>query len=291
MARYPTQALSLVLLALNIVVRESPCYAQKSAISSTSSNFPQATYTVKVGSKESPHGYSPAIVYANIGDVIIFEFYPRNHSVVQADFLAPCAPSSKTRYFYSGTFNSFNEYDGVLVGENKTMSWAAQQSKAKEYPYMLVPGQAPPAESDGSPVPTSSSSTTSTTTSTSTSTSTSHPPPPSPELSDGAIAGIVVGCVAVVALIGALLFILGRNRVYRRWLESEDSTSERTRRWTLGAGDGLFSHPSKPPDPRHMSWDGQGMYSQGPDGERQPEMGMARDPRMAELTGSPPPIP
>lgn len=72
---------------------------------------------MKVGSKENPHGYYPTSVYANVGDVIVFEFYPRNHSVVQADFLAPCVPSAKKRYFYSGIFNSFNEYDGVLVGE------------------------------------------------------------------------------------------------------------------------------------------------------------------------------
>ncbi|WEW57248.1 hypothetical protein PRK78_002713, partial [Emydomyces testavorans] len=106
------------------------------------------------------------------------------------------------------------------------MTWNAQYSKALKYPYMLVPGEAPPAEGNGGQA--------------------SPPAPPSPSpphhspsstLSSGAIAGLVVGCVSIVAILGALFFLLGRNRVYRKWLTSEDgsnsTSNEHTRRWAM----------------------------------------------------------
>ncbi|PYI02524.1 hypothetical protein BO78DRAFT_400434 [Aspergillus sclerotiicarbonarius CBS 121057] len=212
-----------------------------------------ATHTVQVGSKEDPHQYSPHNITAAVGDIIVFEFYPRNHSVVKADYNAPCVPASGT-IFYSGSFNSFNEQDGELVGPpptwslvvndttptffyctaidscigngmvgvinpNATMTWETQYEKAKTYPYMLVPGQSMPAE--GTIPPTSSATSSSTP-----SPSTSHS-----GLSTGAIVGIVIGCVAFVGLLGALFFVLGRNRVYKKWMSSEDGRHERTARW------------------------------------------------------------
>ncbi|KAL4892238.1 hypothetical protein BDV59DRAFT_54799 [Aspergillus ambiguus] len=89
-----------------------------SSIGTTSSKTTSAsvaTHTVKVGSKEDPHQYSPHDITANVGDVIEFQFYPRNHSVVKADYLAPCVPASGD-IFYSGAFNNFNEKNGQLVG-------------------------------------------------------------------------------------------------------------------------------------------------------------------------------
>ncbi|KAI9039290.1 cupredoxin domain-containing protein [Aspergillus affinis] len=225
-----------------------------SASKTTSSTTGTATHTVKVGSKEDPHQYSPHNITANVGDVIIFEFYPRNHSVVRADYLAPCVPASKD-VFWSGEFNKFNENNGQLIGPpptwslvvndtaptffyctaidscigngmvgvinpNSSMTWEAQYEKAKDYPYMLVPGQSPPAEGDqpngtSSPSPSSSSN------------------GGGGGLSGGAIAGIVVGCVAFVAILIALFFALGRNRIYKKWMSSEDGRTERTAQWAL----------------------------------------------------------
>lgn len=74
-----------------------------------------ATHTVQVGPKSSPHAYVPHSLTANPGDVVVFEFYPTNHSVVKADFLAPCQPADGI-YFYSGMFNSFTQNNGQLVG-------------------------------------------------------------------------------------------------------------------------------------------------------------------------------
>jgi plastocyanin len=57
----------------------------------------------------------PSNFTANVGDVVVFEFYPTNHSVVKADFDAPCVPASG-EIFWSGMFNTFDEQDGQLVG-------------------------------------------------------------------------------------------------------------------------------------------------------------------------------
>lgn len=81
----------------------------------TSTKTGPATHTIKVGPKVDPHQYVPPSVKADVGDVILFEFYPRNHSVVQADYLAPCVPGTGD-IFYSGVFNDFEEEDGALVG-------------------------------------------------------------------------------------------------------------------------------------------------------------------------------
>ncbi|OJJ75515.1 hypothetical protein ASPBRDRAFT_37809 [Aspergillus brasiliensis CBS 101740] len=216
-----------------------------------------ATHTVQVGSKADPHQYSPHNVSAAVGDIIVFEFYPRNHSVVKADYLAPCVPASG-EIFYSGIFNSFNEEDGQLVGPpptwslvvndteptffyctaidscigngmvgvinpNSTMTFESQYNRAKTYPYMLVPGQSIPAEGTVSP--------TSTSTSISTSSPSNTPSSGSTSLSTGAIVGIVIGSVAFIAILGALFFLLGRNRVYQQWMSSQDGRHERTARW------------------------------------------------------------
>lgn len=82
---------------------------------STTTSTGSVTHTVQVGPKSSPHAYVPHNLTANPGDVVVFEFYPTNHSVVQADFGAPCVPASGS-YFYSGMFNSFSENNGQLIG-------------------------------------------------------------------------------------------------------------------------------------------------------------------------------
>ncbi|KAL5361195.1 hypothetical protein BJX96DRAFT_176012 [Aspergillus floccosus] len=234
-------------------------------IASTTTSASVTTHTVKVGSKEDPHQYSPHSITADVGDVVEFQFYPRNHSVVKADYLAPCVPASGN-IFYSGSFNNFNEQNGQLIGPppswylvvndtqptffyctaidscmkngmvgvinpNETMTWEAQYAKAKQYPYMLVPGQSMPAEGDLPSTTSTSRPTTSTAHPHSSTSSGTH-------LSGGAIAGIVIGAVAFLVILVALLFTLGRNRVYKEWMSSQDGRTERTARWALFHGDG-----------------------------------------------------
>lgn len=71
-------------------------------------------------------------------------------------------------------------------------------------------------------------------------------------LSKGAIAGIAVAGVAFVVILVALFFLLGRNRVYKQWMSSQDGRTERTARWALfnhptGGGPEVASNAGKPP--------------------------------------------
>lgn len=97
-------------------------------------------------------------------------------------------------------------------------------------PYQLSPGESPPVEGSSSGSSSSDSSGSS---------KGSH-------LSGGAIAGIVVGVVAFVAILVLLFFVLGRNRVYRQWMSSQDGRTERTAHWALwgGGGGGSAGTPS-----------------------------------------------
>jgi hypothetical protein len=130
---------------------------------------------------------------------------------------------------------------------------------------MLVPGQPMPAEGqpdDSSPSNTPASSPS--TTATATSSATATPSPDSSGLGGGAIAGIVVGVVAFVAILVALFFVLGRNRVYQKWMSSQDSRTERTARWALF--NTQPSAPQPPGDQAMAGWDQTGSpdTAQGP---------------------------
>jgi hypothetical protein len=114
--------------------------------------------------------------------------------------------------------------------QNSTETFEEQYKKALTYPYMLVPGQSPPAEGGGSDS-TSSTSTTSTTSSATASATASSGG--GGGLSGGAIAGIVIAAVAFIAILVALFFVLGRNRVYSQWMSSQDGRTERTARWAF----------------------------------------------------------
>jgi plastocyanin len=81
----------------------------------TRSTTATATHTIKVGPKTAPHLYVPHNITANVADIVVFEFYPANHSVVKADYLAPCVPASEG-LFYSSALNTFDEDNGNLVG-------------------------------------------------------------------------------------------------------------------------------------------------------------------------------
>ncbi|KAJ5542822.1 Cupredoxin [Penicillium sp. DV-2018c] len=221
----------LVWLALaSITTAADPVSTPASRTSSASAT----THTVKVGYKSDPHQFSPAEIKADPGDLVVFEFYPTNHSVVKADYLAPCVPASEG-LFSSVAFEDFNLENGQIVGppptwslrindtDSSSQTWKAQYEKALTYPYMLVPGQSPPAEGeeDGGSSGGGDNS------------SSQEGNGGSSGLSKGAIAGIAVAAVVFVGILVALFFVLGRNRVYRQWMSSEDGRTERTARWAL----------------------------------------------------------
>lgn len=120
--------------------------------------------------------------------------------------------------------------------QNSTQTFDAQFKKALTYPYMLTPGQSPPPEGGGSSSSDSTSTASSVTASATASATTSSAASGGGGgggLSGGAIAGIVIAAVVFVAILVALFFVLGRNRVYSQWMSSQDGRTERTARWAL----------------------------------------------------------
>jgi plastocyanin len=84
-----------VLGALPLALAQSS--STSSAIATTTGTASKQTVAVgKDGLK-----FTPDTIQANVGDQITFEFFPKNHSVVQADFDNPCNPSA------SGLFSGF----------------------------------------------------------------------------------------------------------------------------------------------------------------------------------------
>ncbi|KAI9823397.1 MAG: hypothetical protein M1826_007753 [Phylliscum demangeonii] len=81
-----------------------------SDMSSTSMSAPQASTTVqvvKVSDKKGTLVFSPANLTAAVGDMIQFQFYPRNHSVVQSTFDQPCQPRGLNQPSMPGFFSGF----------------------------------------------------------------------------------------------------------------------------------------------------------------------------------------
>jgi plastocyanin len=59
----------------------------------------QQIHTVQVGSSNGTLAFSPEAISAQAGDQVVFNFYPKNHSVTQSSFAGPCS-------FKEGGFDS-----------------------------------------------------------------------------------------------------------------------------------------------------------------------------------------
>lgn len=78
--------------------------------SGSSSNIPAGmvnTHIIQVGGPNGSLAFYPSNVQAAPGDLVQFQFHPKNHSVVQSTFDNPCVPiqniqANKTDAFYSG---------------------------------------------------------------------------------------------------------------------------------------------------------------------------------------------
>ncbi|KAF2637515.1 hypothetical protein P280DRAFT_552183 [Massarina eburnea CBS 473.64] len=217
---------------------------------SKTSSAPAQTYTVQVGNGD--HKFKPDVVQAAVGDIIEFDFFPPNHSVVRAEYKFPCIPYEMTGAGKQGFFSGFNPVDAVLssppkyslrindtsptffycsapgscitygmvgvINPNSTTSLETHRKIALNTSYMLNPGEPFPAES---PTPDSSQN------------STSGSSAPSQngaghKLSTGAIAGIVVAGVGAVVLGGMLFFFWGRFKGLRDEMKRKESSVTRT---------------------------------------------------------------
>lgn len=80
--------------------------------SSESSSSAAATYTVSVG--RANHQFDPDVIQANVGDIVEFDFYPTNHSVIRAAYKYPCVPYELTVPKAEGFFSGFQPVDAIL---------------------------------------------------------------------------------------------------------------------------------------------------------------------------------
>ena len=89
----------------------SPSPTTFQSMSSTSSSAPQ-THIIQVGLLD--HKIRPDTTEAAIGDIIEFNFYPANHSIVRAEYGYPCIPYEMTGSNKQGFFAGFHPVDKVL---------------------------------------------------------------------------------------------------------------------------------------------------------------------------------
>jgi len=218
----------------------------------TQSSGPQV-HLIKAGAggfKFTPQSVSNV----SVGDIITFEFYPPDHSVARAEFGSACVPyeytgmdkvgfwsttqwvntteelthwnltinSTEPIFFYCAAPQSCIEKHMVgVINPNDTQTLDAQIQSAETADFQVAPGQ---------PIPSEATSTTFVNAPTATpSTSTSSAPTPAPsggshKLSGGAIAGIVIGAIAFLAICAALFYFVGRSKSLKEVLKRQDAT-------------------------------------------------------------------
>lgn len=75
----------------------SPKYASSSAAPSATAAASPTTHTVEVG--QNGLKFTPDVTTAAVGEMVVFNFHPGNHSVTQAAFDVPCKPLDNTSFF------------------------------------------------------------------------------------------------------------------------------------------------------------------------------------------------
>ncbi|KAF2684487.1 hypothetical protein K458DRAFT_302886, partial [Lentithecium fluviatile CBS 122367] len=143
------------------------------------------THTIQVGFAD--HKFKPDNVKASLGDVVEFQFYPSNHSVVRAEQNLPCIPIEMTgpnktgfysgfhyvetvtehpptwqltindtspQFFYCSAPGSCTKYGMVgIINPNASTSIDRQRTIALASDYELSPGEPFPAEGIPSSTP------------------------------------------------------------------------------------------------------------------------------------------
>ncbi|KAI9791599.1 MAG: hypothetical protein M1816_003685 [Peltula sp. TS41687] len=246
---------TLALLGLgSVTCAQNTLASRSSGASSPSSTSSSAavTHTVTVG--KANNAFVPAVVQANAGDYIEYQFFPLNHSVARAEYQFPCVPYEVTGRGKVGFFSGFRPVDVILVEDppswsirindtnpifyyctapgscidygmvgvinpNASVSLAIQQELAKRSAYMLQPGEPFPAEASSSiaSLAPAATSTTAQAGSNSNSSSSHH------RLSTGAIVGIAIGGAVALVLASALCFYIGRTKKLKQQI-NRDST-------------------------------------------------------------------
>ncbi|KAF2180196.1 hypothetical protein K469DRAFT_730212 [Zopfia rhizophila CBS 207.26] len=235
------------------------------------------THTVQAGA--GGFKFTPNETRAAVGDTVVFEFYPPDHSVARAEFGSPCVPyedtgkdkvgfwsevqwvkTVKDLTYFNITINDTKPIfyyctapgsclDQIMIGAinpNEEQTLEKQAQAAREATLQLAPGQEIPPEATGALSKPGSTPTSAPNNSPSQGAGGNGGNGGHHGLSGGAIAGIVVGGVAFVAICAALFFFVGRTKSLKEVLDRRDATVSKT---TPGAGPGTpgdFGNPGTP---------------------------------------------
>ncbi|KAH7393016.1 hypothetical protein BKA66DRAFT_318641 [Pyrenochaeta sp. MPI-SDFR-AT-0127] len=246
-----TPSITSATVAPSSLVSPTPSRSLSSIASpSASSSAPSQPKVHLIQAGAGGFRFTPqSISNVSVGDIVTFEFFPPDHSVARAEFGSPCVPyeylgknrvgfwsttqwvdtvdeithwnltinSTEPIFFYCAAPNSCKgELMVGAINPNGTQTLDAQIRAARSADFQVAPGEAVPKEATSSLVngPTASAS------------STSAPPSGggSSSLSGGAIAGIVVGGVAFLAICGALFYFVGRSKSLKEVIKRQDAT-------------------------------------------------------------------
>ncbi|KAJ4398465.1 hypothetical protein N0V91_010170 [Didymella pomorum] len=233
-------------------------------------SFQHPIHLIKAGS--GGFKFTPQeLTNVSVGDIVTFEFYPPDHSVVQAEFGSACVPYSyadkdhagkgfwtetqwvKTTadithynitindtqpiFFYCAAPNScIGELMVGAINPNSTQTLASQIQAAKNADFQLAVGDPVPNEATSTILngPTGSSTPSSSGGGT--------------HLSGGVIAGIVVGAVAFLVICAALFFYVGRSKSLKEVIKRQDAnTGNPNRASTPGPDMGYMPHDQNVP--------------------------------------------
>ncbi|QDS76792.1 hypothetical protein FKW77_002284 [Venturia effusa] len=228
---------------------------------SATANSNPVTHRINVG--QGGHSFSDNSLFAQVGDIVQFVFYQTNHSVIRGeyfegedcpnDYCNPCIPyetihgpsdlalfsgnqlvtntpsstsvsstdkvwnytvtnASVPVWYYCNAIDSCTPNGMVgVINPLENQSIDKQIAAAKKAAYQLAPGEALPVEG-ASP--------------TSTSSPTASAAPSSHRLSGGAIAGIVIGGLVVLAIAACLFYFMGRSKTYKDMFKASRGGSE-----------------------------------------------------------------
>ncbi|KAH0841356.1 extracellular serine-rich protein [Fonsecaea pedrosoi] len=216
----------------------------------TASSTTQGPITHTVAVALGGFTFVPDVTLAKVGDTILFQFYPTNHSVIRSEYGYACIPYEDTGVDKVGFFSGFKPVDAILseppewsivvndtnpifyycgapgscidhqmvgvINPNATTSLQHQKDLASQSQFMLLPGQPWPDESED-PFTTASATTSASATASPTGAGSSSETTASEKsssksgLSGGAIAGIAIGGAAVALAAAVALYLCGRQ--------------------------------------------------------------------------------
>ncbi|KAH7002901.1 hypothetical protein EDB82DRAFT_425232 [Fusarium venenatum] len=226
---------------------DAPSSTMEDGMPSSTTTTGHATHTINVGA--AGHKFTPEDIKADVGDIIEYRFYPDAHWVIRGDYDNPCIPyeyvdtdrsgfssgpepvkaitddapryrvrvnNTEPIFFYCGAPGSCVRYHMMgVVNPSKNKTLKGWLKNAADVDYQLTPGEPWPKE-EGFKTSTTSAVPEPTTSTAPNESSSSSPVSGGTTGSDNglrgsAIAGIVVGSVAVLGIIIGGIYLCGRR--------------------------------------------------------------------------------